>query len=147
MISAKKEKKLEEQRKLEMKRIEHYRVRIAEVEQVATADAVTVFRELFKDPPYNISDELIKDSFAVIFLMTMNNLKLEDVKTLLAKLSDDEAYTMLQFIYMAWKRIACGLQRVDKYCRSDILFKTHTLLVEKLGQSAIGKILCDPQSL
>ena len=77
----------------------------------------------------------------------MNNLKFEDVKAVLDKLSDNEAYVMLQYIYMSWKRIARGLQKVEKYCRSDILFKTHTLIVQKLGQSSIGKVLCDPQSL
>jgi hypothetical protein len=77
----------------------------------------------------------------------MNSLKLEDIKGILDKLTDDEAYVMLQYIYMSWKRVARGLQKVEKYCRSDILFKTHNFIVLKIGQSSISKVLCDPESL
>ena len=71
-------------------------------------------------------------------------MKLDDVKVLITKLNDKEAYVMMKFIYMSWKRIGAGFQKVDKYCRSDILFKDHTLIVQKLGQSCIGKLLSDP---
>ena len=77
----------------------------------------------------------------------VNKLRLEDMKALLGKLTDQEAYIMMKFIYMSWKRIAKGLQKIDKFCRSDILLKTHTLLVQRLGQSSVGRILCDPLSL
>ncbi len=106
-----------------------------------------MLKELYADPPYNVADELVKDSFTVIFLMIVNKLKLEDVKALVAKISDKDAYVMLKFIYMSWKRIAAGLEKVDKYCRSDILLKTHTLLVQKLGQCAVGRVLSDPLAL
>ena len=79
--------------------------------------------------------------------MTMNNLRLEEAKAIVDKISDNDAYVMMQFIYMSWKRIAVGLEKAVKYCRSDILFKVHTHIVKKLGQSCIGRILNDPQSL
>ena len=77
----------------------------------------------------------------------MNTLKVEEAKALIARLSDTEAYVMMKFIYMSWKRIASGLQKVEKYCRSDILLKAHTMIVQRLGQCCIGRFSTDPFTL
>eukprot|EP01022_Parablepharisma_sp_SALTPOND_P000861 TRINITY_DN105158_c0_g1_i1.p6 TRINITY_DN105158_c0_g1~~TRINITY_DN105158_c0_g1_i1.p6 ORF type:complete len:188 (+),score=14.84 TRINITY_DN105158_c0_g1_i1:2886-3449(+) len=172
MLSSKKAKQKEEEAKLQAKRLAHFQERVEHLENVINTSPLVffllksnsdnpllVFKELFTDPPYNVNDDLIKvlpflgsqpnpkDSFTVIFLMMMNKLRLDDVKTLLTKVSDKEAYIMMKYIYMSWKSIASGLQKFDKYCRSDILLKTHTLLVQKLGQCVVGRLLCDPLAL
>eukprot|EP00831_Metopus_contortus_P055468 TRINITY_DN4696_c0_g1_i1.p1 TRINITY_DN4696_c0_g1~~TRINITY_DN4696_c0_g1_i1.p1 ORF type:complete len:192 (+),score=39.29 TRINITY_DN4696_c0_g1_i1:121-696(+) len=150
IMSKSKREKAEREEKEQREKEAHFNARLEELGNIINenlSNPPVVLRELFMDLPYRVKDEAIKDNFTVIFLMMMNAMKLEDVKAFIGKLTDAEAYAMIKLICLSWKRIGSGLQKVDKYCRSDILFKAHTHIVQKLGQSVIGRLLSDANSL